>query len=85
MENNRQHSQEGTGGAENKGQERSDQMNQMARVSESQKQQIAEEIDTPIESIASLEDLGALSGRDDQSGGSNDRMEQEDTGAPTER
>jgi hypothetical protein len=81
----RQQSQPGTGSAENKGQERSEQVNQSKDISREDQQNIADEIGEHPSRLANLRDLGSLSGRDDSSGGSGDRMENESTGKRTDR
>ena len=80
-----QASQQGTGSAENRGQERSEQQQQNTRLSEGQKQDIGSQLGNDSSRVASLEDLGQLSGRDDASGGSGDQMENENSGDRTDR
>ncbi|HYE54246.1 MAG TPA: hypothetical protein VD996_05360 [Chitinophagaceae bacterium] len=83
--NNENKSQQGTGSAENTGQDRSTQQNNAARLSDQQKQDIAREIGEERDEVADVQDMGTLSGRDDASGGSGDDMEGQDTGRETER
>ena len=87
MENkdSKQKSQPGTGSAENRGQDRNQQVNRSKDLSQSDKQDMASQIGEKPGRIASQRDMGALSGRDDSSGGSGDRMEGEDTGKGTDR
>lgn len=80
-----QQSQQGTGSSENKGQERSTQLNNKTDLSQEERQNIADEIGEAPEAIASLKDIGALSGRDDNAGAPGDRMEDESTGRETDR
>ena len=75
--------QEGSGSAENKGGNRSEQQQPLQALSDQQKQDIENEIGTGA--VVGLHDLGQASGRDDASGGSGDRMEDTSTGEPTDR
>ena len=78
-----QQSQQGTGSAENQNRSRQEQMNPNTEISQKDRRNISNEIgNVPV---ASPKDLGALSGRDDASGGSGDRMEEGSTGEETER
>lgn len=81
----KQQAQPGSGSAENKGQERREQVNQSKDISREDRQHIADEIGEHPSKLANLRDLGSLSGRDDASGGSGDRMENESTGRRTDR
>lgn len=78
-----QTSQQGSGSAENRGQERSAQ--QQSNISLNQQEDISNQLGSDKNRVADLDDLGMLSGRDDVSGGSGDRMENENTGRPTDR
>ncbi|RYG48053.1 MAG: hypothetical protein EOO01_14020 [Chitinophagaceae bacterium] len=78
-----QTSQQGSGSAEQTGKSRDEQKNTMTDMSEEAKQKMAAEADTPVP-IATIKDLGGMS-RDDASGGSGDRMENESTGDATDR
>jgi hypothetical protein len=78
-------SQPGTGSAENKGQDRKEQVNRSKDMSQADKQDIANQIGEDPGHIASQRDMGILSGRDDSSGGSGDRMEGTNTGERTDR
>jgi hypothetical protein len=80
-----QKSQPGTGSAENKGQDRSEQVSKSKDLSREDRQNIAKDIGEDPSHIASLRDTGALSGRDDSAGGSGDRMEEQSSGEATER
>jgi hypothetical protein len=77
--------QQGSGSAENKNEGRESQQNPNTHLSKQDKQKVAGEMAKGPNPVADLSDLGALSGRDDASGGSGDRMEDESTGAPTDR
>jgi hypothetical protein len=82
MENRKEQfesSQQGSGSAENIGKNRSDQKNPNMKMSDDEKQNIASEIGENPDNVADLQDLGALSGRDDAAGGSGDRMERTNT------
>jgi hypothetical protein len=80
-----QKSQPGTGSAENMGKDRNEQVNQSKDMSRQDRQNIASEIGEHPSKLANLRDMGTLSGRDDSSGGSGDRMEDENTGERTDR
>jgi hypothetical protein len=80
-----QSSREGSGSAENKGQDRSQQQAKNTRIDQKEKQDIANLSGVNKSKIADQQDLGMLSGRDDASGGSGDRMEDQNTGQATDR
>jgi hypothetical protein len=81
-----QQSQQGTGSAENVGQERSEQQQQLnSHLTDEQRQDISGQLGNDSGRLADLSELGQLSGRDDNSGGSNDRMEDQSTGERTDR
>ena len=80
-----QQSQQGTGSAENKGEKREKQVAGNTDISSREKSDIAKEIGVSSGQVFNLKDLGALSGRDDASGGSGDRMENENTRERTDR
>jgi hypothetical protein len=84
-QNNGQQSQPGTGSAENTGRDREEQMHKKTDLSENERKDIASEIGEDPDKIASIRDTGAMSGRDDASGGTADRMEQQSTGEATDR
>lgn len=87
MENNKdqfQRPQQGTGSAENKGQSRSEQQKSKSLLSDEERQNLAGQMGEGPNSLVGLKDMGALSGRDDASGGSGDRMEDTSTGEPTD-
>lgn len=88
METNKdqlQRSQSGTGSAEQTGSNRDDQKNPLTNLSSGEKQDIASQIGVQDNSITSIDEMGDLSGRDDASGGSGDRMEGEHTNERTDR
>jgi hypothetical protein len=88
MENKKdqfERSQQGTGSAENRGEERSRQMGGNKDLSNNDGQNLADEIGEDPSRVGSLKDMGALSGRDDAAGGSGDRMEGQSTGEGTDR
>jgi len=78
-------SQQGSGSAENKGQDRNAQQNSKTVLSDEERQNLAAQMGEGPNAMVGLKDMGALSGRDDASGGSGDRMENESTGEPTDR
>ncbi len=80
-----QQGQEGSGSAENTGQGRAAQNAPLTNLSNAEKQDIAGQIGEDENSVASLQDLGQLSGRDDAAGGTNDGMEDSSTGEDTDR
>lgn len=88
MESNQnplQSGQQGSGSAENKGQERAAQQNSKAVLSDEERENLAAQLGEGPNAVVGLKDLGALSGRDDASGGSGDRMENQSTGDATDR
>ena len=88
METNKKNiesSQQGSGSAENKGQDRNAQQNSKTVLSDEERQNLAAQMGEGPNAMVGLKDMGALSGRDDASGGSGDRMENESTGVPTDR
>jgi hypothetical protein len=74
-----------SGNAESKGQERSEQKNKGTKISDENRQKVAAQMGKGPNRIADIEDLGGMSGRDDSSGGSGDRMEDQSTDQNTER
>ena len=78
-------SQQGSGSAENQDQSRKEQLNRFNDATHQDKEDVAREIGEATENIAGLKDLGAMSGRDDASGGSGDGMENEHTRHRTDR
>ena len=79
-----QQSQSGSGSAEQTGRERSEQQQPLSPDQE-QKQDIASQIGEDQNSISSIRETGGLSGRDDASGGSGDRMERESSNEMTDQ
>ena len=80
-----QQGQEGSGSAENRDQGREAQNAPLTNLSQEEKQDIAHQIGEDEGSVASVKDLGQLSGRDDAAGGINDGMEDSSTGESTDR
>lgn len=80
-----QKSLHGSGSSENKGQSRAEQKNKSTSISQEDRQRIAGEMGKGPNRIADIEDLGGKSGRDDASGGSGDRMEDQNTDQGTDR
>lgn len=77
--------QEGSGSAENFGQERQEQFNELSELSLEERMSVADQIGVPVNNVSDAVALGTASGRDDAAGGSNDRMENESTGEATDR
>lgn len=71
----------GSGSAENMGKDRSA---QQANQTEGAQNKTPQSIDESVP-VGNLRDMGALSGRDDASGGSGDGMENTNSSEPTER
>jgi hypothetical protein len=80
-----QQGQPGTGSAENTGQERNQQFNEMTELSLEERMKVADQIGVPVDNVADASQTGAMSGRDDAAGGSGDRMEDLSTGQDTDR
>jgi hypothetical protein len=81
-----QSSQQGSGSGENTGEGREAQQNKMKQTGQPEKEDIARSGNIGMKDLADIDDLGALSGRDDYaSGPGNDIMDNEDTGKPTSR
>ena len=83
-ENNRQ-GEGGTGSAENIGDERESQKAPLTTLNEGQKKEIADQAGLKPEDIADVQQTGALSGRDDASGGSGDDMTSTSSNEGTDR
>ncbi len=83
-EQNRQ-SQGGSGSAENRGGERTEQLNPNNTLTDQEKNRIQDAIGSEKVPVAGREDLGVLSGRDDAAGTPGDGMENQQTGENTER
>jgi hypothetical protein len=73
----------GSGSAEQTGRERSEQQNQ--NTNRTEKEDIASQIGEKSSDVSSIRETGGLSGRDDASGGSGDRMENESSNERTDR
>lgn len=88
MEQNKeqfQQSQSGSGSAEQTGRNRNEQRQPHTSVDDSQMQEISDQIGEERNRITTISGLGGESGRDDSSGGSGDRMENESSGERTDR
>jgi hypothetical protein len=83
-ESNSQNHQ-GTGSAENLGGDRKEQFNELSELSLEARMAVADQIGVPVESVTDIASTGAMSGRDDVAGGSNDGMEEESSGEATDR
>jgi hypothetical protein len=60
-------------------------MNELTELSLEERMNVADQIGVPPEQVADVSDTGMLSGRDNVSGGSGDRMEEQSTGNETDR
>ena len=80
-----QRSQQGSGSAENRGESREAQKAQNTVVGTEERKNIADQAGLQPEDIIDVQDTGALSGRDDASGGSGDDMAGAGTGDATEK
>jgi len=78
------HGRSGSGSAEQQGRDREEQMQPLKKVNEQERADIAESTGISPDRIADLADMGTLSGRDDQAGGSGDQMDTQRTGADTD-
>lgn len=87
MENSKgtfQKSQQGSGSAENRGQDREHQVSK-TDLSGKERQDISSGMGKDANRMTTIREMGGMSGRDDASGGSGDRMEDENTGEGTGR
>src|SRR4051812_32306040 len=77
-------SQQGTGSAENMGEGRAAQKNQMTEVSEKGKKDIAAQMGKGPNPVTDIREMGGLSGRDDEAGES-EGMRDENSNEETDR
>ncbi|GAA4317375.1 hypothetical protein [Flaviaesturariibacter amylovorans] len=75
--------QQGSGGAENTGRGREEQVNRSSE--ELRGGSDMQEAGIRKQDVSSIEELGGRSGRDDLSGGSNDGMPEQSSGEETDR
>jgi hypothetical protein len=75
----------GSGSAEQTGRDREEQRLPTTETPEERRQNIASQIGESESRVSSINELGGLSGRDDSSGGSGDRMEEQNSGDATDR
>jgi hypothetical protein len=80
-----QNAQQGTGGAENKGQGRSDQKNQTANVSNAQQNDRARQAGLGRDRLTDIEDPGGTSERDDYAGPDNDDLNNKNLNASNDQ
>ena len=80
-----QQSQRGSGSAEQTGRDRNEQKLPQTNMDDEQRQDVAGQIGEDRNKISSIPQMGGLSGRDDASGGSGDRMENESSNEQTDR
>lgn len=78
-------SSQGTGSAEQTGRNRSDQQQRGMDLNKQDTKDIAQQAGVGRKQIATQKDLGAQSGRDDYAGGSDNVMDDQDTGQQTDR
>jgi hypothetical protein len=76
--------QQGSGSSENQEQGRQAQQHNKTILSDEERENLAAQMGEGPNAVVGLKDLGALSGRDDASGGSGDRMEETNTGDATD-
>lgn len=72
-----QNAQQGSGGAENKGESREQQKNQTRNISSQQREADARQAGLGRDRMTDIEDIGGLSGRDDYAGGDDDLRNEE--------
>jgi hypothetical protein len=77
--------QQGWGSAENRGEGRDAQRAPNTQLDEQLAQNVADEAGLGRDRITDLDELGALSGRDDYAGGSGDDMSSQSTNEETDR
>ena len=80
-----QNAQQGSGSAENRGRDRSEQKSRGMDLSADEKQNVARGAGVGKKDIADLGDLGEASGRDDYAGGFAEGMGDESTNERTEQ
>ena len=83
--NKDQFQQQPTGSAEQSNRDRDEQLYPLTDLSDDQRHNIASQIGEKEDSIASISDLGQMSGRDDAAGGTGDRMEDQSSNQETDR
>lgn len=77
--------QGGSGSSEQTNNNRQEQKLPTTDLSGGEKMDIASEIGEDKNSVSTISDLGGMSGRDDSSGGSNDKMEGQNTNERTDK
>jgi hypothetical protein len=82
---NNDQTQQGSGSSENKGGMREEQMNKMTETSRQERSNIASQMGKGPNPLTDIKEMGGKSGRDDASGGSGDRMEEQSTRQETDR
>lgn len=80
-----QRGQQGSGSAENIGNNREAQKSGKTIISDDERKDIADQTGLQTEDIADLQQTGALSGRDDAAGGSGDDMTTISGNEPTDK
>jgi hypothetical protein len=84
-ENNYTKAQQGSGSAENRGDSRESQKAQYTQTDKDERKDLAEQAGLGRKRMSDLDELGALSGRDDYAGGSGDDMSNQSTNEETDR
>jgi hypothetical protein len=80
-----QGSHQGTGSAENKGQDRQQQKNPTTNLTNKDLDDTARQAGLGRDRMADIDDLGGTSGRDDYAGGDSERMTGENSNERTDR
>jgi hypothetical protein len=80
-----QGSHQGTGSAENKGEDRQQQKNRTTNLTNNDLEDTAHQAGLGRDRMADIEDLGGMSGRDDYAGGDGEGMSRENSNDRTDR
>lgn len=80
-----QNAQQGTGSAENKNENRNDQKNKTADVSNTKQNDLARQAGLGRHRMTDIEDLGGMSGRENYAGGDNDDLDNKDLNASNDQ
>lgn len=72
-----QNAQQGSGSAENRGDDRNTQKNTMAGAGKEQQEDLARQAGLGRDRMTSIEETGAMSGRDDDAGGDGEESNEE--------
>ena len=77
--------QQGSGSAENSGDNREAQKAKYTQTDKEERKDLAQEAGLGRKRLTDLDEMGALSGRDDYAGGSGDEMSDQSTNQDTDR